>query len=896
MTSRDEIRRIFLDVVQRPAAERGAALAESCGSDADLRREVEALLAADESGFLDRAATELIGLESADAVRLEREQGSDEWLEFLARLESRRGSESSLQSVEAVGSGGMGTVLRVYDEDLRRYLAKKVISRDADDDSSHARKLGRFLEEAQVTAQLDHPGIVPVHELGVDDDGRVFFTMKLVRGRDLREIFDDARGERHGWTRARVVSVILRACEAVAFAHQKGVIHRDLKPANIMVGRYGETYVMDWGLARIIGEPDRKDIRLKATATASAVSSERQDRDESGDATLETLDGDVVGTPAYMAPEQAAGRLDEIGPHSDVYAMGSILYHLLSGHAPYLPPGTQASQYTVLRFLLDGPPTPLSTVAADAPPELAAICDKAMSRDHHERYATMEELADDLRAFVEGRVVKAYAVGAAEEFKKWVARNQLVAATAAGSLLLIATLVGFFVLQLRQSERRANENSEEAIENRRVAVESQRRTQAVLDSFLVAQLRDRVDTLWPIHPATAPAMEEWLAEADELTGRRSDHEALRSELIASGSVDAEEAWRLERLISDLDVLASGPTEAPSIRRVRQRMELARSLPHRTIEEHRDRWSEAVDDIADPVSSPWYDGLLIEPQLGLIPIGRDPESGCWEFLHVLSGELPKRNDDGRLEVDAATGLVLVLIPGGTYTIGAQADDEDQPHYDEHAAEYEGPTHEVTLEPFFVSKYEATQAQWIEITGANPSNYLGPTLPVEHVSWEMASQWLARVDLALPTEAQWEVAARAGVDAPWICGHDHAELDKFANLADASAPTLPGWKYDRDLDDGFASTSPVGSLSPNRFGLHDVLGNLFEWCRDPYEGSAYEKPATTPDGERDVTSKYRCYRGGSFGETPASSRLSDRGFAVPNAQSVFVGVRPARRLDG
>jgi serine/threonine protein kinase len=124
--------------------------------------------------------------------------------------------------------------------------------------------LGRFVEEAQVTGQLDHPGIVPVHEIGVDAEGRVYFTMRLVQGDDLRAVFEQLRAGQGGWTQTRVLGVILKVCEAMAFAHAKGVIHRDLKPANIMVGRFGEAYVMDWGLARVLDREDERDIRVRA--------------------------------------------------------------------------------------------------------------------------------------------------------------------------------------------------------------------------------------------------------------------------------------------------------------------------------------------------------------------------------------------------------------------------------------------------------------------------------------------------------------------------------------------------------------------------------------------------------------------------------------------------------
>ncbi len=185
---------------------------------------------------------------------------------------------------------------------------------------------------------MDHPGIVPVHEPGLDAESGVFFTMRLVRGRELREAMRAAAERANAWTPTRIIATLQRVCEAMAYAHSRGVLHRDLKPANIMVGRFGETYAMDWGLARVIGSWDTKDIRL-AGEPASQETEIRFYRKDSGDTDsgLLTMDGDVVGTPAYMSPEQARGELDATGPAADVYSVGAMLYEQLVGHAPYSP-------------------------------------------------------------------------------------------------------------------------------------------------------------------------------------------------------------------------------------------------------------------------------------------------------------------------------------------------------------------------------------------------------------------------------------------------------------------------------------------------------------------------------------------------------------------------------
>ena len=358
--------------------------------------------------------------------------------------------------------GGMGTILRVWDEDLRRNLAMKVMhGRGIDEEGSSAgvdeEKLGRFLEEAQITGQLDHPGIVPVHDLGIDDAGRCYFTMRLVRGRELKEVLDLAREGKEGWTRTRALGLVLKVCESMAFAHSKGVVHRDLKPSNVMVGRFGEVYVMDWGLARLLSQDDSpaRPVRPSDASSLSLVRTVRKEDSEANpDSPLVTMDGDVVGTPSFMALEQAQGKLELVGPASDVYSLGSILYYMLTGRSPYVEPGERVSPHTVLNRVLQGPPAPVSKFAKDQPPELVAICEKAMARDYHERYQSMLEVADDIEAYLENRVVSAYEGGSLAEFKKWMARNRGMAAGIAGMVLLsIVSAIGFGLQKSRQVEK-----------------------------------------------------------------------------------------------------------------------------------------------------------------------------------------------------------------------------------------------------------------------------------------------------------------------------------------------------------------------------------------------------------------------------------------------------------
>jgi WD40 repeat protein/serine/threonine protein kinase len=388
----------------------------------------------------------------------------------LSRLAAQNPNLSRYETRQEIARGGMGAIMEVWDRELRRTLAMKVaLGARPEPGCSESteevaqRKLSRFLEEAQITGQLDHPGIVPVHDIGIDESARVYFTMQLIDGSDLRRVFEFARLERHGWNQRRLISVFVRVCEAMAYAHSKGVVHRDLKPANIMVGAFGEAYVMDWGLAKVLGseavvatqEPTEQVTKEGAAHKRSPrakgqVNTDRSDSDSEGDAALRTLDGDIVGTPAYMAPEQARGKLEEVGPHSDIYSMGAMLYHLLSGHAPYEPLGEKVAAHTILEAVREAPPWPLRGLLPNVDGELAAICEKAMARESSLRYATMMALGEDLRAWVEGRGVSAYTTGVWYETRKWMARNKLTTIALGSIAFLLAVAIALFIY-LQQS-------------------------------------------------------------------------------------------------------------------------------------------------------------------------------------------------------------------------------------------------------------------------------------------------------------------------------------------------------------------------------------------------------------------------------------------------------------
>ena len=365
----------------------------------------------------------------------------------LRNLRSRGPVASRYTLRGELGHGGMGIVHEAFDEDLRRTVAIKFIR---DEFSAAAltepRRLARFLEEAQVTGQLEHPSIVPVYELGIDEQSRVYYTMQLVEGETLARVFERVWDGEEGWTRERVLGVLLRVCEAVAFAHTRGVLHRDLKPSNVMVGAFGQVYVMDWGLARVLSraESDHADgaaaPRRVETVRGSSSSASPE---------LHTGTGQGAGTPSYMAPELTRGEAACGGALSDVYALGAMLYELLAGHAPYRRRGESSDPREVLRKLVVGPPEPLGR---DTPSELVAICERAMAREPARRHRSVAELALDLRAYLEGRVVPSIETGTWAETRKWVKRNKALASALACVVLSVTGGAVAFAIQAHEAE------------------------------------------------------------------------------------------------------------------------------------------------------------------------------------------------------------------------------------------------------------------------------------------------------------------------------------------------------------------------------------------------------------------------------------------------------------
>ena len=404
-----------------------------------------------------------------DCVMSEKQPQDETFYQIDKTLDETSGTSKRYQTLKQVGQGGMGDVIQCSDKTIGRTVAMKVIKKEHSQDETQRM---RFLEEAQITGQLEHPNIVPIHELGQDEDGNLYFTMKMVKGRSLEElIWENKTGMRHV-SLASLLNIFLKICDAIAFAHAKGVLHRDLKPANIMVGDYGEVLVMDWGLAKIRPETNGGGVH---TETPDEVNLGTIDRsryseedgppavDEVGNSSLffagsvrsvrsqsrviDTKFGEIQGTPIYMAPEQALGTTNLVDHRTDIYSLGAILYEILTFKRPI--EGSELKE--VLQKVADGniaPPeqrTPLRKI----PQELSRICMQAMAREPERRFQTVRLLEKEINYYVESTAVQQQAVPADREEEKksesgvgvggWLALGALVVLLGLTTTLLVIT-------------------------------------------------------------------------------------------------------------------------------------------------------------------------------------------------------------------------------------------------------------------------------------------------------------------------------------------------------------------------------------------------------------------------------------------------------------------------
>ena len=372
---------------------------------------------------------------------------------------------------EQLGRGGLGIVYAGEDTLLKRELAIKVLHYSFDQ-----RAIEAFIEEAQITGQLEHPNIVPVHELGFDPAGMPYLAMKRVLGRDLEGLIDETdatirnalehdpadAGRVAAVEERRLLEVFERICDAVAYAHSRGVIHRDLKPANVMLGEYGEVLVVDWGLARPIGGKELK----RAVLT-----------DRRADHADQTVQGTVMGTPAYMPPEQARGRTSDMDERTDIYSLGAILYDMMTGNPPF-----SGDAEKVLDLVRTGRVVPPSQQANGrvVPRELEAVVMKAMAFRRADRYGSVAELKAEISAYRDGRALTAVQYSPWDLFWKFAQRHRgaVITAASAAALMLVTVVVFIVSLNVQRTEALSQRDRADAAARNAVAAQDEARAGA----------------------------------------------------------------------------------------------------------------------------------------------------------------------------------------------------------------------------------------------------------------------------------------------------------------------------------------------------------------------------------------------------------------------------------
>ncbi len=440
--------------------------------------------------------------------------------------------------------GGLGEVSVARDEELGREVAlKEIQERHAGQPESRA----RFLLEARITGRLEHPGIVPVYGLGTYADGRPFYAMRFIQGGSLKEAIEHFHRERAtlpaGERTLRLRHLLGRfvdVCNAVAYAHSRGVLHRDLKPANVMLGKYGETLVVDWGLAKVLGQAE-------AEATEGVLAG-------SGDQAL-TQAGQTLGTPAYMSPEQAAGRLDQVGPRSDVYSLGATLYCLLTGQAPFV----EGDVGTLLGRVRRGDFPRPRQLETKLPAALETICLKAMVLQPENRYATPRALADDVERWLADEPTTVWREPWTQRLGRWVRRNR-TKVTAAAALLLTATVglgIGTLLLGLEQGKTARALEQESAARQRETEARQQEdqargeRALAQVDQLRTAEaaaVPGILDNLAPSRADVLPRLRLLWAAPDRSVRQRQERMRVGLGLLVSEPQTVKEtllAWMLD---------------------------------------------------------------------------------------------------------------------------------------------------------------------------------------------------------------------------------------------------------------------------------------------------------------------------------------------------------------
>jgi serine/threonine protein kinase len=461
-------------------------------------------------------------------------------------VEDSRESDVRYQLIRKLGQGGLGRVWLARDLNLNRYVALKEISHPS---RATDAVIERFKYEAAITGRLEHPGIVPIYHLGQDDKGRAFYTMRFLGKKTLQDSIVEyhersEEGDHDPMLLRHLLIAFVNICHALGHAHSRKVIHRDLKPENIVIDSFGQVIVIDWGLAKVLDETSVESL----TGSHGLGEGSR------------TSEGQVMGTPLFMAPEQAAGRLDEVDTRTDIYGLGAILFAIVTGYAPHEETQKAAVDSGIgargmISVIASGKAPAAREVNPSADPALEAICAKAMARKRYARYQDATELAEEIQRWMAGESVTAYQETSLQRAKRWVARHQGLTQALVAMLMVVLVALTTLGMAARQNYLDIQQTRFASMESDVLEVEVQLRgvaRQLAKDARFIAALPPVQGIVGARDGVEGDDEDTWRGRLESIyTGMlRSNPNYLALSYVAQNETGTEEVVRVERNPAD----------------------------------------------------------------------------------------------------------------------------------------------------------------------------------------------------------------------------------------------------------------------------------------------------------------------------------------------------------